>query len=237
MIPNGDALWVRLSDGTTHHSPPFVVETMTEDQVRMFLKAKDPVVLIEDDAEDEAPCRAAVAPTSDSDDHDVSRSEEPDASGSEESSNSEESPDDVQNVSEIMDTSTTTALTTSDDSEEFHDCWSAVAQPAYTLPTAKKKPKKKAKQTDKRVRFQADLPATAAHDNVTREECLDFTPPKDLSHPVRMRKEFAGFVTKEALRDATPDERKASKPLPCTMAFCRKPISESQRQERQLVRP
>eukprot|EP00971_Amphidinium_carterae_P012405 244251-Amphidinium_carterae.1 len=51
VIPNGDALW---ADGTTHHSPPFLVETMTEDQVRMFIKAKDPMVLIEDDAEDEA---------------------------------------------------------------------------------------------------------------------------------------------------------------------------------------
>eukprot|EP00971_Amphidinium_carterae_P284591 5650288-Amphidinium_carterae.1 len=41
MIPNanGDALWVRMADGTTHHLPPFPVETMTENQVRMFLKA------------------------------------------------------------------------------------------------------------------------------------------------------------------------------------------------------
>eukprot|EP00971_Amphidinium_carterae_P176007 3488961-Amphidinium_carterae.1 len=101
MIPNGDALWVRLADGTTHHSPPFLVETMTEDQVRMFLKAKDPMVLIEDDADDEAAYRAAAASTSDSDDPDVSR-EDHDASGSEESSHSEESPD-VQDVSEIMD--------------------------------------------------------------------------------------------------------------------------------------
>eukprot|EP00971_Amphidinium_carterae_P207978 4127052-Amphidinium_carterae.1 len=99
------------------------------------------MVLIEDDAEDEAPYRAAAASTSDSDDPDVSPLEEPDASGSEESSGrtsrngnwapvllvsasssvSEESPDDVQNVSKIMDASTTTVLTTSDDSEEFHD--------------------------------------------------------------------------------------------------------------------
>eukprot|EP00971_Amphidinium_carterae_P097623 1931901-Amphidinium_carterae.1 len=125
----------------------------------------------------------------------------------------------------------------------------------------------KAKKPDHRVRFQADEPASAARDNVTREECLHFTPPTDLSHPVlrrevqakaepvtskyvmatkgeeydsgvkSVRKEFAGFVTKEALRDATPDERKASKPLPCTMVFCRKPIRESQRQESQLAKP
>eukprot|EP00971_Amphidinium_carterae_P049189 969423-Amphidinium_carterae.2 len=81
-----------------------------------------------------------------------------------------------------MDTSTTTVLTTSDDSEvfhdseEFHDCWSAVAQPAHVLPT-QKKPKQKAKQPDKRVRFQADVPVPVTHTNVTREECLDFTPP------------------------------------------------------------
>eukprot|EP00971_Amphidinium_carterae_P205881 4085777-Amphidinium_carterae.1 len=92
MIPNGDAIWVRLADGSTHHSPPFLVETMTEDQVRMLLKTKDPMVLIEDDAEDEAAYRAAAASTSDSDDPDVSP-EDQDASGSEESSNSEESPD------------------------------------------------------------------------------------------------------------------------------------------------
>eukprot|EP00971_Amphidinium_carterae_P313323 6226823-Amphidinium_carterae.1 len=72
MIPNGDALWVRLADGTTHHSPPFLVETMTEDHVRMFLKAKDPMVLIEDDADDEPVYVAAAASTSDSDDPDVS---------------------------------------------------------------------------------------------------------------------------------------------------------------------
>eukprot|EP00971_Amphidinium_carterae_P087271 1727002-Amphidinium_carterae.1 len=131
--------------------------------------------------------------------------------------------------------------------QEFYHCWSAVAQPAHVLPTTKKKAKQKAKQTDKRVRFQTDIPTTAAHDNVTREECLDFTPPTGLSHPVlrrevqakaepvtskyvmattgeeydscvkSVRKEFAGFVTKKTLRDATPDERKASKPLPCTM--------------------
>eukprot|EP00971_Amphidinium_carterae_P033520 660093-Amphidinium_carterae.1 len=40
------------------------------------------MVLIEDDAEDEAPYSAAAASTSDSDDPDVSRLEEPDASGS-----------------------------------------------------------------------------------------------------------------------------------------------------------
>eukprot|EP00971_Amphidinium_carterae_P197272 3915687-Amphidinium_carterae.1 len=79
MIPNGDALWVRLADGTTHQSPPFLIETMTEDQVRMFLKAKDPMVLIEDDVEDEAAYRAAGASTSESDDPDVSR-EDHDAS-------------------------------------------------------------------------------------------------------------------------------------------------------------
>eukprot|EP00971_Amphidinium_carterae_P125697 2489969-Amphidinium_carterae.1 len=83
---------------------------MTEDQVRMFLKAKDPMALIEDDADDEAPYRAAAAAAA-----------APDASGSEESSCSEESPDDVQNVSKIMDSSTTAVLTTSDYSEEFHD--------------------------------------------------------------------------------------------------------------------
>eukprot|EP00971_Amphidinium_carterae_P317914 6319812-Amphidinium_carterae.1 len=154
---------------------------MTEDQVRMFIKAKDPMVLIEDDAEDEAPYRAAVASTSNSDDPDASRSEDQDASSSEESSSLEESPDDVQNVSEIMDTSTTTVLTTSDDleefhdSEDFHDCWSAVAQPAHVLPT-QKKPKQKAKQAAKRVRFQADVPVPVTHANVTWKECLDFTP-------------------------------------------------------------
>eukprot|EP00971_Amphidinium_carterae_P176648 3502182-Amphidinium_carterae.1 len=103
------------------------------------------------------------------------------------------------------------------------------------MPT-QKKPKKTAKQNDQRVRFEADLPTPVTQDNVTREECLDFTPPRDLSHPVlrrevqakaepatskyvmaskgeeyaswvnSVRKEFAGFVTKEALRDATPDE-------------------------------
>eukprot|EP00971_Amphidinium_carterae_P131302 2600624-Amphidinium_carterae.1 len=58
-----------------------------------------------------------------------------------------------------MDTSTTTVLTTSDDSEKYHDsdafydCWSAVAQPAHVMPT----------QTDKRVRFQADVPADITH--------------------------------------------------------------------------
>eukprot|EP00971_Amphidinium_carterae_P305876 6078597-Amphidinium_carterae.1 len=61
MIPNGDPLCVRLADGTTHHSPPFLVETMTEDQVRMFLKTKDPMVFIEDDADDEAAYRAGAA--------------------------------------------------------------------------------------------------------------------------------------------------------------------------------
>eukprot|EP00971_Amphidinium_carterae_P239150 4747558-Amphidinium_carterae.1 len=56
-----------------------------------------------------------------------------------------------------MDTSTTTVLTTSDDSEnfhnleKFHNCWLAVAQPAHVLPTQKKKAKSKAKQ----VRFNA----------------------------------------------------------------------------------
>eukprot|EP00971_Amphidinium_carterae_P247145 4908295-Amphidinium_carterae.1 len=79
-----------------------------------------------------------------------------------------------------MDTSTTTVVTTSEDSEEnyeserFYDCWSTVAQPAHVMPT-QKKPKKKAKQ----VRFNAEV--TQA--NETREECLDFTPPRDLSHP------------------------------------------------------
>eukprot|EP00971_Amphidinium_carterae_P333164 6467731-Amphidinium_carterae.1 len=50
-IPNGSPLWVRLSDGTTHHSPPFVVETMSEGQLRLFLKDKDPPILLEDDEE------------------------------------------------------------------------------------------------------------------------------------------------------------------------------------------
>eukprot|EP00971_Amphidinium_carterae_P163348 3238915-Amphidinium_carterae.1 len=106
MIPNGDPLWVRLADGTTHHSPPFLVETMTEDQVRMFLKDKDPMVLIEEDADDEAAYRAAAASTSDSDAPDAAPAYQ-DASSSEESSHSEESPD-VPDVSEIMDSSTTT---------------------------------------------------------------------------------------------------------------------------------
>eukprot|EP00971_Amphidinium_carterae_P125367 2483480-Amphidinium_carterae.1 len=62
---------------------------------------------------------------------------------------------------------TTTEVTTSEDSEEnyeseqFYDCWFAVAQPAHAMPT-QKKPKKKAKQ----VRFTADVP----HANETREE-------------------------------------------------------------------
>eukprot|EP00971_Amphidinium_carterae_P105609 2091301-Amphidinium_carterae.1 len=81
----------------------------------------------------------------------------------------------------------TQMITTSDDSDEFYDCWSAVAQPAHVLPTTKKAkkplPKEKAKKPDKRVRFQADQPAGASRDNAIREECLDFTPPKDSSHP------------------------------------------------------
>eukprot|EP00971_Amphidinium_carterae_P268858 5333862-Amphidinium_carterae.1 len=47
-----------------------------------------------------------------------------------------------------------------------------------------------------------------------------------------VKKEFSGlaFVNKEALRDATDLEKKTSGlPLPCTMVFCRKPISEAQR--------
>eukprot|EP00971_Amphidinium_carterae_P272549 5409816-Amphidinium_carterae.1 len=157
IMPVGDALWVRLADGSTHHLPPFLVETMTEEQVRMFIKDKDPMVLFKDDAEDEAPCRAAFASTSNFDDPDVSRLEHHDASGLEKSSRLEESPDDVQIVSKIMDTSTTTVQTTSDDSaghhdfeKEFHDCWSAVAQPAHVLPT-QKKPKQKAQPSDKQV--------------------------------------------------------------------------------------
>eukprot|EP00971_Amphidinium_carterae_P301830 5996552-Amphidinium_carterae.1 len=143
-IPNGNPLWVRLADGTTHYEPPFVVEstleTMTEDQVRMCLKTKDPMVLIEDDAEDDALYRAAAASTNGSEEPDTSRSEEHDASSSEEngSSSSEEPPDDMQTPQEIMDTSTTTVTTLSEDSEEFYDCWSAVAQPAHVLPTTKK---------------------------------------------------------------------------------------------------
>eukprot|EP00971_Amphidinium_carterae_P290263 5763248-Amphidinium_carterae.1 len=81
-----------------------------------------------------------------------------------------------------MDTSTTTVITTSDDSDEFHDCWSTVAQPAHVLPTTKKArkalPKEKAKKPDQRVRFQANQSAGASRDNVIREECLDFPPPK-----------------------------------------------------------
>eukprot|EP00971_Amphidinium_carterae_P166049 3291119-Amphidinium_carterae.1 len=216
---------------------------MTEDQVHMFLKAKDPMVLIQDDAEDDALYRAAAASTTGSEEPDTSCSEEHDASCSEEtgSSSSEETPDDMQTAQEIMDTSTTTVTTLSEDSEEFYDCWSAVAQPAHVLPTTKKMkktkkptPKSQAQKPDQRVRFLADQPAS--HDNVIREECLDFTPPTDSSHPVlrrevqakaepvtlkyvmatkgeeydswvkSVRNEFAGFVTKEALRDATPDE-------------------------------
>eukprot|EP00971_Amphidinium_carterae_P113615 2251305-Amphidinium_carterae.1 len=72
-----------------------------------------------------------------------------------------------------MDSSTTTVVTTSEDSEEnyaseqFYDCWSAVAQPAHAMPT-QKKPKKKAKQ----VRFDADAlthNAETPHANETRE--------------------------------------------------------------------
>eukprot|EP00971_Amphidinium_carterae_P107991 2138050-Amphidinium_carterae.1 len=133
------------------------------------------------------------------------------------------------------------------------------------MPT-QKKPKKKAKQ----VRFDADALTHNAKKpcaNETWEKCLDFTPPRDLSHPLlrqevqaksepvtskyvmskngkkytswvnSVRKEFAGFITKEALRNATPEKRKSSKPLPCTMVFCKKPTSKSQRQERQLRRP
>eukprot|EP00971_Amphidinium_carterae_P207791 4123269-Amphidinium_carterae.1 len=85
MIPNEDPLWVRLADGTTHHLPPFLVETMTENQVQMFVKAKDPIVLIEDDADDEAAYGAAAASTSDTDDSDASPRDH-DASSSEESS-------------------------------------------------------------------------------------------------------------------------------------------------------
>eukprot|EP00971_Amphidinium_carterae_P163013 3231950-Amphidinium_carterae.1 len=54
-----------------------------------------------------------------------------------------------------MDSSTTTVVTTSDDSKEpFYDCWSAVVQPAHMMPT-QKKPKQKAKQKAKQVRFNA----------------------------------------------------------------------------------
>eukprot|EP00971_Amphidinium_carterae_P245743 4880429-Amphidinium_carterae.1 len=55
--------------------------------------------------------------------------------------------------------STTTVVTTSEDSEEhFYDCWPAVAQPAHTMPTQKKPKQKEAKQkaTQKQVRFNAD---------------------------------------------------------------------------------
>eukprot|EP00971_Amphidinium_carterae_P076898 1519016-Amphidinium_carterae.1 len=103
-------------DGTTHHLPPFLVETMTEDQVRMFLKTKDPMVLIEDDADDEAAYRAAAASTSNSEDSDASPRDY-DASSSEESLRSEESPD-VPEVLETVDSSTTTVVTTSEDLEK-----------------------------------------------------------------------------------------------------------------------
>eukprot|EP00971_Amphidinium_carterae_P028919 568912-Amphidinium_carterae.1 len=138
---------------------------MTEDQVRMFLKDKDPVVLIEDETEDEAAYRAAAASTSDSDDPEAAPACQ-EASSSEESSHSEESPD-VPDVSELMDTSTTTVVTTSDESEpSFYDC---IAQPAHTLPTHKKtKPKAKQKAAKKHVRFDADV--VQPHANETREE-------------------------------------------------------------------
>eukprot|EP00971_Amphidinium_carterae_P285195 5661493-Amphidinium_carterae.2 len=62
---------------------------MTEDQVRMFLKEKGPMVQIEDDADDEAFCRAAAAAsTTGSEEPDTSRSEEPEASSSEEQESS-----------------------------------------------------------------------------------------------------------------------------------------------------
>eukprot|EP00971_Amphidinium_carterae_P243897 4843478-Amphidinium_carterae.1 len=70
--------------------------------------------------------------------------------------------------------SPTTVVATSEDSEEnypseqFYNCWSAVAQPAHTMPT-QKEPKKKAKQ----VRFNADAlthNAETPHANETREE-------------------------------------------------------------------
>eukprot|EP00971_Amphidinium_carterae_P044746 880353-Amphidinium_carterae.1 len=52
-----------------------------------------------------------------------------------------------------------------------------------------------------------------------------------------VKKEFAGFANKEAFRVATPEEKTACKwTLRCKMVFCKKPISESQRQERKLKR-
>eukprot|EP00971_Amphidinium_carterae_P228428 4530759-Amphidinium_carterae.1 len=53
------------------------------------------------------------------------------------------------------------------------------------MPT-QKKPKKKAKQ----VRFDDANPIkhnAVKLANETREECLDFTPPRDLSHPALRR--------------------------------------------------
>eukprot|EP00971_Amphidinium_carterae_P290319 5764235-Amphidinium_carterae.4 len=120
--------------------------------------------------------------------------------------------------------------------------WSTSAQPS--LPTTKKpkKPKKTQKKSD-----SSQLPHVPPE---TREECLDFTPPQSTSQPQLRRetqakaepvtskevmasrgeeyvswlrsvkKEFSGFVNKEALRDATDLEKKMSKrPLPCTMVF------------------
>eukprot|EP00971_Amphidinium_carterae_P286074 5680265-Amphidinium_carterae.1 len=76
------------------------------------------------------------------------------------------------------------------------------------MPT-QKKPKKKAKQ----VRFDKSADALTHHAerpraNETREVCLDFTPPGDLSHPVLRREVQAKVepVTSKYVMSTTSEE-------------------------------
>eukprot|EP00971_Amphidinium_carterae_P054305 1069858-Amphidinium_carterae.1 len=97
VLPRGEPLWVRLTDGSTYHEPPFVVETMTEGQFRLFMKDKDPTVLIESDDEVAEEPHAELAQTTSEQkitSEETSISEETfiseENSGSEESGNLEE---------------------------------------------------------------------------------------------------------------------------------------------------
>eukprot|EP00971_Amphidinium_carterae_P256706 5097042-Amphidinium_carterae.1 len=49
-VPSSSSLWVR---GTTHYAPPFMIETMTEDQLKRFFRPTDAVVVDVVDSDEE----------------------------------------------------------------------------------------------------------------------------------------------------------------------------------------